>query len=105
MRVVKEDYISEYIHLFLTTSKIGGLLFDQKEMRTAQPKLSDKDIYDFPIPKLKTEKQKKISELIEESFRLKKESENLLETAKRAVEVAIEETEESAMEFINSEIK
>lgn len=44
--------------------------------------------------------QQKIAQLIEESFSLEKESENLLEVAKRAVEIAIEENEEVAMEFI-----
>jgi len=42
------------------------------------------------------------SELVEESFCLKKESENLLELAKRAVEVAIEEGEEKAIESLNN---
>lgn len=37
---------------------------------------------------------------IEESFRLKKQSEQLLETAKRAVEIAIEQDEEEAMRYI-----
>jgi len=35
--------------------------------------------------------------IIEESFRLKKQSEHLLELAKRAVEVAVEEGEERGM--------
>mgnify|MGYP000971050914 CR=1 FL=1 len=44
--------------------------------------------------------QKEIAQLIQESFRLKKESEQLLETAQKAVEIAIEEGEEKAMEII-----
>ncbi len=38
--------------------------------------------------------------MVEESFRLKTESEQLLETAKRAVEIAIEEDEESALKYL-----
>lgn len=45
--------------------------------------------------------QEKIASLISESFTLKMQSEQLLETAKRAVEIAIEESEEVAMQFIN----
>jgi hypothetical protein len=45
-------------------------------------------------------KQQEIATLVEESFRLKKQSEQLLETAKRAVEIAIEENEEIAMFFL-----
>lgn len=42
--------------------------------------------------------QQQISVLVEESFRLKKESESLLEQAKRMVEVAIEVGEDKGME-------
>lgn len=52
------------------------------------------------IPILDNENQQKIAFLIQESFNLKKQSENLLEVAKRAVEIAIEEDEEVAMEYI-----
>ena len=41
--------------------------------------------------------QEKIAGLVEESFKLKKQSEQLLETTKRAVEIAIEEGEEKAI--------
>jgi hypothetical protein len=39
----------------------------------------------------------------EPSFSLKAESEHLLETAKRAVEIAIETDEQTAMEYIGFE--
>jgi len=42
--------------------------------------------------------------LVEESFKLKVESERLLEVAKKAVELAIEESEESALQFIDNVI-
>jgi restriction endonuclease S subunit len=62
------------------------------------------EIENVVVPVIAAETQEKISELIEESFWLKKESENLLEIAKSAVEMAIEETEEKAIEFIKAEI-
>jgi exonuclease VII small subunit len=37
---------------------------------------------------------------VEESFQLKKQSEELLEAAKRAVEIAIEQNEEKAMKYL-----
>lgn len=55
-------------------------------------------IVDFEI-------QKQISQKVTESFRLKKQSEQLLETAKRAVEMAIEKSEEEAMVWIQDETK
>ena len=55
-------------------------------------------IIDYPL-------QEKIAALVEESFSLKKQSEHLLEVAKRAVEVAIEEGEEEGMKFISNHVE
>jgi len=56
------------------------------------------------IPEIEYFTQGKIAVLIEESFNLKKQSEQLLETAKRAVEIAIEQDEEAALRYIESVI-
>lgn len=102
IKITDKQFLTEYIHLFLTSS-LGKILFDKIEMRTAQPKISDKDIYEFPIPKLDIKKQQQIADLVEQSFALKKKSEQLLEVAKKAVELAIEENEELALNYINQE--
>lgn len=57
------------------------------------------------IPVIAIEKQQQIAKLIQQSFSLKKQSEQLLQTAKQAVEIAIEEGEEKAMEFIKKFLK
>lgn len=44
--------------------------------------------------------QTQIADLVQQSFVLKAESERLLETAKRAVEIAIETDEQTAMDYI-----
>ena len=92
------------LHLILISKKIGKMYFEQKEMRTAQPKISDKDIYDYIIPIIDKKIQTQIEEKIKESFKLKEESKRLLEVAKRAVEMAIEEGEDLAMGFIKDEV-
>ena len=46
--------------------------------------------------------QEQIAALVDESFSLKKQSEQLLEKAKRAVEIAIEQNEQIALDFIKS---
>ncbi len=89
------------LHLFLTHKRVGWELFSQQEMRTAQPKISDKNIHNFPIPKIDPKTQSQISSLIQESFILKSKSEKLLEVAKQGIEMAIEESEEAAIKFIN----
>lgn len=52
------------------------------------------------VPILDINKQKEIADLVEQSFKLKTESERLLDVAKKAVEIAIEEGEENAMDYI-----
>lgn len=90
IRLTSNSIKSEYLHLFLTSKSIGKYLFEQKEMRTAQPKISDKDLHDFPIPILPTPIQETISAKIQESFALKAESKRLLDEAKMMVEREIE---------------
>ena len=52
------------------------------------------------IPVLDMDIQREISSKVQESFALRQQSEQLLENAKRAVEIAIEYDEEKAMEWL-----
>jgi restriction endonuclease S subunit len=63
------------------------------------------EIENVVVPVISMDKQRQISDLVEESFRLKKQSENLLEFAKQAVELAIEEGEDKGMEYIEDQMK
>ena len=47
--------------------------------------------------------QTKIDTLVRQSFTLKAESERLLEVAKRSVEIAIEQDEQAALDYIATE--
>lgn len=49
--------------------------------------------------------QKIISDKIQESFRLRQQSKQLLEIAKKGVEKAIESEEETAIKWINGELE
>ncbi|WP_345192750.1 restriction endonuclease subunit S [Algibacter agarivorans] len=60
------------------------------------------EIENVVVPIIDYDKQIQIAKLVEESFKLKKQSEHLLEVAKTAVEIAIEQNEKKAMEYINS---
>jgi len=59
------------------------------------------EIEQVVVPIIDYKKQEQIAELVEESFKLKAVSERLLEVAKKAVEMAIEDDEETAKKFIN----
>lgn len=56
------------------------------------------------IPILDEDKQEQIQQKVTESFTLRKQSKHLLECAKNAVEMAIEEDEETAMQWLESQI-
>jgi len=68
---------------------------------TSYPVIKDDDILNLKIPIIDLDIQNKIENKIKTSFQLKAESKNLLDLAKRAVEVAIEEGEDVAMEMID----
>ena len=55
----------------------------------------------IPIPIIPDDIQIQISQQVQESFKLRSESKRLLEVAKKAVEIAIEENEENALKYIN----
>ena len=72
---------------------------------TSYPVIVDDDILDLPIPLLDPEKQQQIQQKITESFRLRKQSKQLLENAKHAVEMAIEQDEDAAIAWLENETK
>ena len=86
-------------------SIIGRLQTEKLSAGSAQAELYPKDIDNFLIPIIDQDKQQQIAELVEESLNLKKQSEHLLEVAKQAVEMAIEQDEERAMRWIKEQIK
>ena len=60
------------------------------------------DIENVRIPVLDMDKQKEISDKVQESFRLRKEAKQLLDNAIKAVEMAIETDEETALLWLES---
>ena len=69
---------------------------------TQYPVIRDDDILNLPIPCIDEETQEKIAAMVQESFSLKAESERLLDVAKRAVEIAIEQDENAGMAYIRT---
>ena len=70
---------------------------------TSYPVIVDDDILNLPIPLFPEELQTEIQKKVTGSFDLRKQSKRLLESAKRAVEIAIEQDEETAMEWLERE--
>ena len=69
---------------------------------TSYPTLNDDDILDFSIPILPKDKQAEIEQKVTESFNSRKHAKHLLEHAKRAVEIAIEQDEQTAIDWLES---
>ena len=70
---------------------------------TSYPVIVDDDILNLPIPILPDEKQTQIQQKVIESFNLRHQSKHLLKCAKRAVEIAIEQDEQTAIDWLETE--
>ncbi len=95
----KTQIIPEYLTLALN-SKVVQMQAERDAGGSIILHWRVSEIENVVVPIIDHAKQQQIAELIEESFALKKQSGELLETAKRAVEIATEEDEEKAMEYI-----
>jgi restriction endonuclease S subunit len=96
----KEQILPEYLTLVLN-SKLVQMQAERDAGGSIIMHWRVGEIENVIVPIIDFSKQQKIANLVEESFKLKKQSEQLLELAKTAVEKAIEESEEKAMEYIN----
>ncbi len=97
----KDD--ANYVLLFLA-SKMGQMLFEKYQTRTAQPKINKKDVENFLIPMIEKSQREILSSKVQESFNLRKESKRLLDVAIKAVEVAIETDENTALLWIKTQV-
>ena len=99
--VLRTDALSP-ICLALYLNSIAGQYQVEQYFKgsSGQIELYPADIANFWCPELDESVQNKIDALIEESFALKSKSKQLLEAAKRAVEIAIEQDEAAAMAYL-----
>lgn len=77
----------------------------QSNVGTQYPVITDDDVLSLTIPKIEDTTQQTIAALVENSFTLKHQSKHLLDVAKRAVEIAIEQNEGAATAYIDQHIK
>jgi len=98
----KSIFSNEVLKVLLRTKEYKELLL-KFNVGTSYPVIKDIDVLNLPIPKISKEIQENITSKIQHSSKLKKQSEHLLEVAKRAVEIAIEENEAVALAFIKKE--
>ena len=102
MRFTPKNY-NPLVLMLMLNSIVGELQLERIGTGGVQTNISSNDISKIIVPILPDETQNRIANLIQQSFTLKAESERLLATAKRAVEIAIETDEQTAMVYINEQ--
>jgi len=100
----KEQLIPQYLTLVLN-SEVVQLQAERDAGGSIILHWRVNQIENVVIPLIEYKKQREIAELVEESFLLREQSEYLLKVAKRAVEIAIEQDEDAAIDFINQNNK
>lgn len=104
--VLRTDALSS-ICLALYLNSIAGQYQVEQHFKgsSGQIELYPADIANFWCPELDASVQKKIDALAQQSFTLKAQSQKLLEAAKRAVEIAIEQDEVTGMVYLAQQSK
>ena len=92
--------LPEVLCMFLQSTIGQELIYRYVVGSTGIINIYDDDIARIPIPVLDTEIQKDIAAKVQESFELRRQSKQLLEYAKQAVEMAIEQGEDAALAWL-----
>ena len=100
----KQKVLPEYLTLVLN-SDIVKLQAERDSNGAIIQHWKPSEIDNVVIPILDFNIQKKIAEHVNKSFELKTKSKELLELSKRAIEIAIEENEEVAIEYLKNIVK
>ena len=100
MRLTPKNY-NPLVLMLIINSIVGSSQLERIGTGGVQTNISSGDISQIIIPALDMNTQQEIATLIQQSFTLKAQSEHLLDVAKRAVEIAIEQDEQTAMDYIN----
>lgn len=98
--VVKSDEINSETLLLLFKSWFMQELMRKHSTGAIMAATSDDSFKKILLPVVKLDVQEMIANKIQKSFELRAKSNELLEAAKRAVEIAIEEDEETAMQYL-----
>ena len=98
--VINSTVINPETLLVLFKSPLLQNLLKKNCSGTILTAINKDEFLSIPVPLIDPAKQSEIASLITQSFALKKQSEHLLDVAKRAVEIAIEQDEAAAMAWI-----
>ena len=94
--------LNSKVLLVLLKSIIGQLQLKKGCSGTILTAINKDEFSKIAVPKIRAEKQAEIEQKVIESFNLRKQAKNLLEHAKRAIEIAIEQDEQTAINWLES---
>ena len=99
LQITNDSILPDYLTLVIN-SKVVQMQAERDAGGSIIQHWKPSEISNVVIPILPMEKQQEISQKVQESFRLRNESRRLLNVAKTAVEIAINEGEDTAMEYL-----
>ena len=99
--VNSQEFNSETL-LVLLKSIVGQLQLKKGCSGTILTAINKEEFNKIILPIIAEEKQIQIQQKVVESFNLRKQSRHLLECAKRAVEIAIEKDEQTAIDYLEN---
>lgn len=102
--VLDSDCINSETLLVLFKSEPIQALMKQRCSGTILTAISKDELLSMPLPMIDGDIQKEIAVKVQEAFTLRKQSKQLLEYAKQAVEMAIEQGEDVALAWLKDKI-
>ena len=99
---INSDVLNSETLLVFLKSSIGQLQLKKGCSGTILTAINRDEFSKIIVPIIRSEKQAEIQQKVVESFNLRKQAKDLLEYAKRAVEIAIEQDEQTAIDWLES---
>jgi len=102
--VINSEYFNPATLIVLLKSKVGQLQLKKACSGTILTAINKDEFRKIVLPKVIEAKQLEIQQKITESFNLRKQSKHLLEYAKKALEMAIEQSEIMAIDWLKNKL-
>ncbi|MFO5526235.1 MAG: restriction endonuclease subunit S, partial [Cuspidothrix sp.] len=104
LRIIQPQLFVPDVYTLYFNTKINRELMNRFSGGSVQPLITQTNIKNLPIPIFNILFQNEVNEKIQESFKFKSQSKQLLEIAKIGVEKAIESDETTATNWINEQL-
>lgn len=99
---INSDVLNSETLLVFLKSSVGQLQLKKGCSGTILTAINREEFGRIILPTIRAEKQAEIQQKVIESFNLRKQAKDLLECAKRSVEIAIEQDEQTATDWLES---